>query len=138
MNCKSLTLLRYQLQSDYVKLMLLNYICAFGVQKPIWLLLYIRLISWRNMLQTNLSVNEIAEPTFAKLELQSCYITYVAFRHKLCTASHSDSKCLISFAICFWHLNVGNRSIVLNFYQQRPVFALKIHPRPKFKKSLIS
>jgi hypothetical protein len=28
-------------------------------------------------------------------------------------------------------INVGNRSIVLNFYQQWPVFALKIHPRPQ-------
>ncbi len=49
---------------------------------------------------------------------------------QLTLGKHSDSKCRISFAICFWHLNVGNRSIVLNFYQQRPVFALKIHPRP--------
>ena len=32
-------------KSNLVKLVLLNYICAFGVQKPIWLLLYIRLIS---------------------------------------------------------------------------------------------
>ena len=44
---------------------------------------------------------------------------------------HTDSKCPIWFVNCFWHLNVGNRSIVLNFYLQRPVFALKIHPRPQ-------
>ena len=44
---------------------------------------------------------------------------------------HSVSKCPISFGNCFWHLIVGNRSIVLNFYQQRPVFALKNHPRPQ-------
>ena len=44
---------------------------------------------------------------------------------------HSDSDCWISFGNWFWHLIVGNRSIVLNFYQQRPVFALKNHPRPQ-------
>ena len=44
---------------------------------------------------------------------------------------HSVSKCPISFGNWFWHLIVGNRSIVLNFYQQRPVFALKNHPRPQ-------
>ena len=40
--------------------------------------------------------------------------------------NHSDSKCLISFGNWFWHLIVENRSIVPNFYQQRPGFALKI------------
>ena len=44
---------------------------------------------------------------------------------------HNDSKCQISFGDWFWHLIVGNRSIVLNFHQQRPVFALKNHPRPQ-------
>ena len=44
---------------------------------------------------------------------------------------HSELKCLISFGNWFWHLIVGNRSIVLTFYQKRPVFALKIHPRPQ-------
>ena len=44
---------------------------------------------------------------------------------------HTDSKCPISFGDWFWHLIVGNRSIVLNFHQQRPVFALKNHPRPQ-------
>ena len=47
------------------------------------------------------------------------------------TPFHSVSKCPISFGNWFWHLIVGNRSIVLNFYQQRPVFALKNHPRPQ-------
>ena len=47
------------------------------------------------------------------------------------TQYHTDSQCPIWFVNCFWHLNVGNRSIVLNFYLQRPVFALKIHPRPQ-------
>ena len=44
---------------------------------------------------------------------------------------HSDLKCPITFGNWFWHLTVGNRPIVLNFYQQRPVFALKNHPRPQ-------
>ena len=44
---------------------------------------------------------------------------------------HSDLKWPITFGNWFWHLIVGNRSIVLNFYQQRPVFALKNHPRPQ-------
>ena len=45
--------------------------------------------------------------------------------------AHTDSKCPIWFVISFWHLNVGNRSIVLNFYLQRPFLAWKIHPRPQ-------
>ena len=45
--------------------------------------------------------------------------------------AHSDLKRLITFGNWFWHLIVGNRSIVLNFYQQRPVFALKNCPRPQ-------
>ena len=44
---------------------------------------------------------------------------------------HTDSKCLIAFGDWFWHLIGRNRSIVLDFYQQRPVFAQKIHPRPQ-------
>ena len=44
---------------------------------------------------------------------------------------HSDLKCLITFGNWFWDLIVGNRSKVLNFYQQRPVFALKNYPRPQ-------
>ena len=48
-----------------------------------------------------------------------------------CNCLHSDSECWISFVNWFWHLIIGNRSIVLNFYQERPVFALKIHPRPQ-------
>jgi Na+-transporting NADH:ubiquinone oxidoreductase subunit NqrB len=36
---------------------------------------------------------------------------------------HGELKCRISFGNWFWHLIVGNMSIVLNFYQQRPVFA---------------
>ena len=36
---------------------------------------------------------------------------------------HSDSGCWNSFGNCFWYLIVGNMSIVLNFYQQRPFFA---------------
>jgi hypothetical protein len=36
---------------------------------------------------------------------------------------HSESKCLISFRNWFWHLIVATRSIRLNFYQKRPVFA---------------
>ena len=61
---------------------------------------------------------------------------------------HSISKCPILFGNWFQHLIVVNMSIVLNFYQQRPGFALKNHPRPQrpkkvikgqnFKKSLIS
>ena len=43
---------------------------------------------------------------------------------------HSDSGCWNSFGNWFWHLIVGNMSIVLNFYQKRPFFALKNHPRP--------
>ena len=46
-------------------------------------------------------------------------------------ACHTDSKCRISFGDWFWHLIVENRSIVLNFHQQRPVSALKNHPRPQ-------
>ena len=46
-------------------------------------------------------------------------------------AVHSDLKCPITFGNWFWHLTVGNRPIVLNFYQQRPVFALKNCPRPQ-------
>ena len=45
--------------------------------------------------------------------------------------SHSVSKFQISFGNWFWHLIVENRSFVLEFYQQRPVFALKNHPRPQ-------
>ena len=45
--------------------------------------------------------------------------------------NHTDSKCRISFGDWFWHLIVENRSIVLNFHQQRPVSALKNHPRPQ-------
>ena len=44
---------------------------------------------------------------------------------------HSDLKCPITFGNWFWHLIVGNRSIVLKSYQQRPVFASKNHPRPQ-------
>ena len=44
---------------------------------------------------------------------------------------HSDSDCWILFGNWFWHLIVGNRSIGLNFYQQRSVFALKICQRPQ-------
>ena len=44
---------------------------------------------------------------------------------------HSDLECLITFGNWFWDLIVGNRSKVLNFYQQRPVFALKNYPRPQ-------
>ena len=50
------------------------------------------------------------------------------FLHAFC---HSDLKCLITFGNWFWDLIVGNRSKVLNFYQQRPFFALKNYPRPK-------
>ena len=50
---------------------------------------------------------------------------------KLKPPLHSDLKCPITFGNLFWHLTVGNRPIVLNFYQQRPVFALKNCPRPQ-------
>ena len=46
------------------------------------------------------------------------------------TLYHSDSGCWNSFGNWFWHLIVGNMSIVLHFYQERPFFALKNHPRP--------
>ena len=45
--------------------------------------------------------------------------------------THSELKCPISFGNWFWHLIVANRSIMLDFYQKRPVFTLKIHPRPQ-------
>ena len=49
-----------------------------------------------------------------------------------CTSSlHTDLKCLVTFGNWFWDLIVGNSLIVLNFYQQRPVFALKNYPRPQ-------
>ena len=44
---------------------------------------------------------------------------------------HSDLKCQITFGNGFWVLNGGNRSIVLNFYQKKLVFALKNYPRPQ-------
>ena len=43
---------------------------------------------------------------------------------------HSDLECLGTFGNWFWDLMVGNSSIVLNFYQQRPFFALKNYTRP--------
>ena len=46
---------------------------------------------------------------------------------------HSDSDCWISFVNWFWHLIVGNRSIGLNSYQQRPVFK-KNCQRPQMSK----
>ena len=46
-------------------------------------------------------------------------------------AYHSDSNCWILFGNWFSHLIAGNWSIALNFYQQRPVFALKNQPRPQ-------
>ena len=46
----------------------------------------------------------------------------------------SELKCLITFGYWFWHLIAENRSIVLNFYQQRPVFALKNCQRHKGQK----
>ena len=55
------------------------------------------------------------------------------FSQNFCT-NHSDSHCWISFVNWFWHLIVGNRSIGLNFYQQRPVFALKFFQRPQRSK----
>ena len=58
--------------------------------------------------------------------------------HQICTIGankrsphHSDLECLGTFGNWFWDLIVGNKSIVLNFYQQRPVFALKNYPRPQ-------
>ena len=50
---------------------------------------------------------------------------------QLSNRMHSVSKFQISFGNWFWHLIVESRSIVLEFYQQRPVFALKNHPRPQ-------
>ena len=44
---------------------------------------------------------------------------------------HSDLKCPITFGNWFWYLIVGNRSIVLTFYQKRPIFPLKNCPRPQ-------
>ena len=44
---------------------------------------------------------------------------------------HSDLKCQITFGNGFWVLNGGSRSIVLNFYQKKLVFALKNYPRPQ-------
>ena len=44
---------------------------------------------------------------------------------------HSDSKGPILFVNWFWHLIVGNKSIGLNIYQQRPLLAFKIHLRPQ-------
>ena len=41
------------------------------------------------------------------------------------TKLHSELKFPITFGYWFWHLIVRNRSIALNFYQQRPVFAWK-------------
>ena len=46
-------------------------------------------------------------------------------------SDHSDLKCQITFGNGFWVLNGGNRSIVLNFYQKKLVFALKNYPRPQ-------
>ena len=68
--------------------------------------------------------------------IKSCFYQYYFFyTSNYITAytfmRHSASKCPILFGNWFWHLIVGNRSIVLNFYQQRPVFALKNHPRPQ-------
>ena len=44
---------------------------------------------------------------------------------------HSDLECLRTFGNWFWDLIVGNRSIMLNFYQQWPFFASKNYPRPQ-------
>ena len=49
----------------------------------------------------------------------------------LLQTNHSDLKRSITFGNWFWHLTVENRPIVLNFYQQKPVFSLKNCPRPK-------
>ena len=47
----------------------------------------------------------------------------IFFPTKLKVIIQSDLKCTMTFGNWFWHFIVGNRSIVLNFYQQRPVFA---------------
>ena len=49
----------------------------------------------------------------------------------MCVKSHSDLECLGTFGNWFWDLIVGNRSIMLNFYQQWPFFASKNYPRPQ-------
>ena len=51
-----------------------------------------------------------------------------------CWIQKSDQRnleCPITFRNWFWHLIIGNRPIVLDFYQQRPVLALKNNPRPQ-------
>ena len=49
---------------------------------------------------------------------------------------HSAINWQFWFENCFWHLIIGNSSILFNFYQQRLVFAWKIHSRPtKTKKA---
>ena len=62
---------------------------------------------------------------------QKCQHFYTFTDQSVPLLTHSELKCPISFENCFWHLIVANRSIVLNFYQKRPVFALKTHPRPQ-------
>ena len=47
----------------------------------------------------------------------------VILTDSLCLRLRSELKRPITFGNWFWHPIVGNRSIVLNFYQQRPVFA---------------
>ena len=67
-------------------------------------------------------VNDISLMTscIAVVELISKYFP----RCQKCRAA-THSECRISFRNWFWHLIVANRSIMLNFYQKRPVFALK-------------
>ena len=72
---------------------------------------------------------ESKESTEIVMSIPVCIIVFWVFhlqtklnRNLLSPTSHSDLKCQITFGNWFWDPIVGNGSIVLNFYQKRPVF----------------
>ena len=68
---------------------------------------------------------------FAKLCFLCC-VYICKYSYDWCRKKyHSDLECLGTFGNWFWDRIVGNRSIVLNFLQQSPVFVLKNYPRPQ-------
>ena len=82
-------------------------------------------------LKTLCSKTKQLRSVLIKLLVQNKCLNGRGFSSIMFHLSHSDLKCLITFGNWFWDLIVGNRSIVLKCYQQRPVFVLKNHPRPQ-------